>query len=192
MMIVPVADMPPSKGSMIGIRLLAGRLLLGGALLLSLGAAARAADEIHGDATVISGNEIQVGKRIVRLFGIVAPGLQDTCDINEAKMKCGIVAWAELIKLADGQEVSCDAEELPAGVAPPKSDMPFVFGTCYIGETDLNEAMVRSGWARAVLPQTDRYEVDESDAKDSRRGLWSNQVKSGGRARRRRKSVKFR
>ena len=88
-MIVPVADMPPSKGSMFGIRLLAGRLLLGGALLLSLGAAARAADEIHGDATVISGNEIQVGKRIVRLFGIVAPGLQDTCDINEAKMKCG-------------------------------------------------------------------------------------------------------
>ncbi len=184
-MIVPVAGMPPKGRSAKGVRPRAGALLLCGVLFVSLGGTSRAADEIRGDGTVLSGNEIQVGTKIVRLFGISAPGLQDLCEINEAKMKCGIVAWAELIKLADGQQISCDAEELPAGVAPPKSDKPFVFGTCYIGETDLNEAMVRSGWAKAVVPQTDRYEVDESDAKESRRGLWSNQAKPGGHARRR-------
>lgn len=160
-------------------------LLLRAILLLLFGAPAVAADEIRGEATVISGNEMNVGSKTVRLFGMSAPGLQELCEINGAKMKCGIVAWAELVKLADGQQVSCDTEELPAGVAPPKMDKPAVFATCYIGETDLNEAMVRSGWASAVMPQTDRYEVDESDAKESGRGLWSSQGKDGGRRQRR-------
>ncbi|MEM9682616.1 MAG: thermonuclease family protein, partial [Pseudomonadota bacterium] len=52
-----------------------------------------------------------------------------------------------------------------------------VYATCYIGETDVNEAMVRSGWARAVRDQTDRYEVDEVDAKESRRGIWATRRK---------------
>ena len=181
-MTVPVAGIPPNLDQKKSRRLYRVALLACGAVLVMVGGTAHAADEIRGEAAVISGNEIQVGPKIVRLFGISAPALKDICDLNEAKMKCGIVAWAELIKLADGQQVSCDAEELPAGVAPPKSDKPFVFATCYIGETDLNEAMVRSGWAKAVIPQTDRYEVDEGDAKDSGRGLWSNETKGGRRA----------
>jgi endonuclease YncB( thermonuclease family) len=183
-MTMPVAGIPPKVGPGNWKRSRPGASLMCGAVLALLGGPVLAADEIRGEATVISGNEIQVGAKTVRLFGISAPALQEFCQINEAKMKCGIVAWAELIKLADGQQVSCDTEELPAGVAPPKSDKPFVFATCYIGETDLNEAMVRSGWARAVIPQTDRYEVDEGDAKESRRGLWSNEAKGGGRAQR--------
>lgn len=159
-------------------------LLLRGALLVILAEPAAAADEIRGQGNVLSGNEIVVGTKTVTLFGISAPGLKDLCEINEVKLKCGIVAWAELIKLADGQQVSCDSEELPQGVAPPKSEKPATFATCYIGETDLNEAMVRSGWARAVPEQSDRYEVDETDAKESGRGLWAGQAK-GARGRRR-------
>lgn len=184
-MIVRVAALPLKAISLKRMRLWAVGLLLVGALLPSLGGTSRAADEIRGQANVLSGDKIQIGKKTVRLFGIAAPGLQDLCDINDAKMKCGIVAWAELIKLVDGQEVSCDAEQLPAGVAPPTSDKHVVFATCYLGESDLNEAMVRAGWAKAVLSQTDRYEVDQNDAKESRRGLWSNRMRRRGRARRR-------
>jgi endonuclease YncB( thermonuclease family) len=157
-----------------------GAMLAGGALIALLTMPALAADEIKGEANVISGNEILVGKKTVRLFGMSAPDLKETCDVNEAKIKCGIVAWAELIKLADGQAVSCDREELPAGATAV--DKSAEYGTCYIGETDLNEAMVRSGWANAVSEQTDRYEVDEADAKDSGRGLWA----EGGKSRRHR------
>jgi len=155
-------------------------VLVRGALLALLSVPALAADEIRGEANVISGNEIVVGKKTVRLFGVSAPDLKETCDVNEAKIKCGIVAWAELIKLADGQIVSCDHEDLPEGA--PAAEKSVEFGSCYIGETDLNEAMVRSGWANAVLEQTDRYEVDEADAKESGRGLWTN----GGKGRRHR------
>ncbi len=128
------------------------------------GRIALAAEEIRGEAKIISGNEIRVGKRAVRLFGIRAPGLDDLCAVGDAKIRCGVVAWAELIKLADGRHVSCDVESR-TGEA--------IFATCYISEADLNEALVRSGWAKAAPDQTDRYAVDETDAKESQRGLWS-------------------
>lgn len=156
-------------------------LILRGTLIAMLAGPAMAADEIRGQGTVLSGNEITVGTKTVTLFGMAAPGLKDLCEINEAKLKCGVVAWAELIKLADGQPVSCDSEELPPGAPPPPSaDKPVVLATCYIGETDINEAMVRSGWARSVPEQSDRYEVDENDARESGRGLWADQARNTG------------
>jgi len=130
----------------------------------SYGWLARAAEEIRGEAKIVSGNEIQVGKHVVRLFGITAPALGDVCPLGDAKIRCGIVAWSELIKLADGRYVSCDVEAKEGAT---------VFATCYISETDLNEALVRLGWASAAPAQTDRYVVDENDAKESQRGLWS-------------------
>lgn len=134
------------------------------AAVMSCGFMARAADEIRGEAKVVSGNEIQVGKYTVRMYGVSAPALTDICTVGDAKIRCGIVAWAELIKLADGRYVSCDVETKDGATA---------YATCYISETDLNEALVRSGWARAVPAQTERYVVDENDAKESQRGLWS-------------------
>lgn len=157
-----------------------GFLLVPAALLALLAGPASAADEIRGEGNVTSGNEIVVGKKPVRLFGISAPERDETCAIEDVRIKCGIVAWAELIRMADGQLVSCDREALPDGAPPPGKET--LFGTCYVGETDLNEAMVRSGWANAVPEQTDRYEVDETDARESERGLWA----SGGKGRRRR------
>ena len=124
-----------------------------------------AGEEFRGFASVQSGNQILIGKRIVRLFGIKAPGKNDICQIEEAKMKCGVVAWSELIRLADGWHVSCDIEL-------KKINGPD-FATCYVGELDVNEGMVRGGWAKAVPQQTDRYVVDEEDAKNFKRGLWA-------------------
>jgi len=169
------------RGKIIGgLRVSGARLLVQGALVAMLAGPVLAADDIRGEANVTSGNEIAIGKKTIRLFGVSAPDLKETCEVNDATIKCGIVAWAELIKLADGQQVSCDREELPAGA--PAANKSAEFGTCYIGETDLNEAMVRSGWANAVPEQTDRYEVDETDAKESSRGMWS----EGSKGRRRR------
>lgn len=126
---------------------------------------ASAGEELHGVASVKSGNEIMIGKRTVRLFGVKAPAIDELCQIEEATMRCGIVAWAELILLADGWHLSCDVE--------PSGKDGVSYATCYSGERDINEGMVRSGWARAVRQQTDRYVVDEEDARLSKRGLWA-------------------
>ena len=123
-------------------------------------------EEFSGFASVQSGNQILIGKRVVRLFGIRAPQRDDICQIGEQHMKCGVVAWSELIRLADGWHVSCDIEL--------KAKDGTDYATCYIGERDVNENMVRSGWAKAMRKQTDRYVVDEDDAKTFNRGLWAN------------------
>ena len=86
-------------------------------------------------------------------------------------MKCGVVAWAELIMLADGWHLSCDIELTAKDGAS--------YATCYSGERDINESMVRSGWAKAMRQQTDRYMVDEEDARTSKRGLWAGQSAGG-------------
>ena len=122
-------------------------------------------EEVSGFASVQSGNQILIGKRVVRLFGIRAPQRDDICQIGEQQMKCGVVAWSELIRLADGWHVSCDIEL--------KAKDGTDYATCYIGERDVNETMVRSGWAKAMRKQTNRYVVDEDDAKNFNRGLWA-------------------
>jgi len=181
-------------------------VLAGGLIFCLTLAAPSTAQEIRGNAKVISGNQITVGKRTVRLFGMAAPGLEDICKIGDVKMRCGIVAWSELIKLADGQYLSCDIEKVPAekpaatenskpsedgakavvAEPVPPSGPAVKYATCYIGETDLNEALVRSGWAKVVLSHTDRYQVDETDARESKRGLWASDGKSRKKSRKKR------
>jgi len=124
-----------------------------GAILALLALPVQAADEIKGEANVVSGNEIVVGKKTVRLFGMSAPDLKETCEVHDAKIKCGIVAWAELIKLADGQLISCDKEELPAD-APGAADKSVECCTCYIGAAPCDEAMGPAAGAPGTLNPT--------------------------------------
>ena len=136
-----------------------------GFLVLSSGLKLALSEEIRGYASVKSGNKVLIGKRMVRLYGVNAPKIDKICQVGEAKMKCGVVAWSELIQLADGWHLSCDIEL--------KSKSGSRYATCYSGERDINEGLVRSGWAKAARKQTDRYVVDEEDARNSRRGLWA-------------------
>ena len=63
-------------------------------------------------------------------------------QLEEAKMKCGIAAWAQLIQLTNGWHLSCNVE-LPVNDAAD-------FVTCDSDERDINEGMVRRGRAKAV------------------------------------------
>jgi endonuclease YncB( thermonuclease family) len=72
------------------------------------------AKEIRGVATVLSGDEITITNQKVRLFGLKAPSRLQTCRVNDAVMRCGIVAWAALIRIAEGTYLSCDIEKKAA------------------------------------------------------------------------------
>ena len=76
-----------------------------------------AAEQVRGYASVKSGNTILIGKRILRLFGVSAPKIDIICQIDDAKMKCGVVAWSQLIQLADGWHLSCSIELKVEGAA---------------------------------------------------------------------------
>ena len=136
--------------------------------LLYLFSTAMAANkEINGRAQVLSANLILIKGKTIRLFGVHAPQLDQICKINGARMRCGVVAWAELIRIADGAYLSCDVEKTTDRKTGVK------VATCYSGEHDIGEALVRTGYARALISQSDRYRVDQEDAKQSVRGLWA-------------------
>ncbi|MDH3231721.1 MAG: thermonuclease family protein [Alphaproteobacteria bacterium] len=147
--------------------LIRSALVLTAAITIAVGSAA--AQEIDGIAEVRSGNEIRVDDTIIRLYGSSAPGPDEACDSGERRFRCGVIAWAELIRLADGHKVSCDIEDqhAPAGTS---------YATCYVGERDVNEALVRSGWAEAAQG-VERYRVDQEDARRARRGLWAGRIR---------------
>tara|TARA_E500000331_G_scaffold276019_1_gene268525 strand:+ start:565 stop:795 length:231 start_codon:yes stop_codon:yes gene_type:complete len=76
-----------------------------------------------------------------------------------------------LIQLADGWHLSCDIELKVKGATD--------FATRYSGEHDINEVIVRSGWAKSIRNQTDRYVVNEENARASKRGLWTKSSPGG-------------
>ena len=137
------------------------------ALLYLFSTAMAANKEINGLAQVLSANLILIKGKSIRLFGIHAPELDQICKINGARMRCGVVAWAELIRIADGAYLSCDVEKTKDRKTGVK------VATCYSGEHDIGESLVRTGYARALISQSDRYRVDQEDAKQSVRGLWA-------------------
>jgi len=137
--------------------------------LLSLAVASAGAQEIEGVAVVRSANEIGVADTTVRLYGSLAPNPGDSCDTAERSFQCGIIAWGELIRLADGHRLSCDIEAQRSADGVP-------YATCYVGERDINEALVRSGWAEAAQG-VERYRVDQEDARRARRGLWAGRIR---------------
>jgi len=126
------------------------------------------AQEISGVAEVRSGNEIALGGTVVRLFGLQAPAPDERCGLSEGQYRCGIIAWAELVRLADGRDLSCDIES--------RTEKGQLVATCYLGERDLNESLVRSGWAEARA-DVERYQVDQVEARRARRGLWAERIK---------------
>ena len=136
-------------------------------LVLLAGFSSRA-QEITGVAEVRSGNEIVLNGTVLRLFGLEAPAPDERCDLFEGRYRCGIVAWAELVKLADGRDLSCDVESRTGDGLP--------VATCYLGERDINETLVRSGWAEARA-DVERYQVDQAEARRARRGLWAERIR---------------
>ena len=76
-----------------------------------------------------------------------------------------------MIQLADGWHLSRNIELKVEGAAD--------FATYYTGERDINEGIVRSGWAKSIRKQTDRYVVDEDNARASKRGLWAKSSPGG-------------
>lgn len=149
-----------------------GRIIAAAVAASAFAVSVADAVEVAGIAVVRSGNEITIDGNSVRLYGVTAPAPDARCDSGDGEFQCGIIAWAALIQLADGKPLSCDVEgEAPQGA---------VFGTCYVGERDVNEALVRSGWAEAAA-DTDRYRVDQEDARRARRGMWAGRVRAPDR-----------
>jgi len=120
---------------------------------------------LSGKAEIVDGDTVKVGGLPVRLYGIDAPEGRQTCERNAKTYACGKEATQALADLIKERPLQCEIVG--------KDGFGRVLGTCLAGDTELNAAMVRSGWALAFVKYSDRYTAEQGVAQTAQIGLWA-------------------
>ena len=120
-----------------------------------------------GYARVITGSLIQVNGMTVKLFGIAAPDLGQTCaNKYGAGYRCGREAAIWLQNWLDNREVTC---YILGQVVNNRAT-----GACFVDNNkyDVAAAVTNAGWAVAYTTNTSIYVPYEQQAAQNLRGLW--------------------
>ncbi|MCH9052036.1 MAG: thermonuclease family protein [Proteobacteria bacterium] len=140
------------------------RALLFSALFLMIAGAA-IAGVFKGEVRVIDGDEIEVAGKRVRLYGIEAPELGQTCWYRNKEFPCGLSARRNLWLNVKDQRLTCREKSVVDGV---------VVALCFDAKgRDVAGDLVRNGWALAVPKQVEVYIKAEAEAKRQKLGLWN-------------------
>ena len=134
------------------------------------------AEEISGIPKVIDGDTVHIDNYKLRLEGIDAPEMRQQCKKESFKISffigltfykdysCGRVSKEKLITKIDTTEIKC--------ISSSKDRYKRYIATCYKGKTNLNQWMVRNGFAIAYRRYSKSYVSDEEFAKENKLGLW--------------------
>ncbi len=121
---------------------------------------------LTGRALVVDGDSIEIAGARIRLDGIDAPELDQSCiDARGQPWSCGRMAARELRSHVAGRELRC---------VPSRSDRyNRAVAVCSLPDgSDLNGWMVREGWALAY-GRAGVYRAQQQEAQAARRGLWA-------------------
>ena len=120
---------------------------------------------LAGRVRVIDGDTIAIGETRIRLEGIDAPELAQTCQRKWfGTWACGTAATAALTDMIGGKPVSCE----PRGL----DKYGRTLAVCFLDGRDLNAQMVRQGWAWAFVKYSTSYVKEEAAAKAEGLGIW--------------------
>ena len=96
---------------------------------------------IEGRAKIIDGDTIHINKNKIRLHGIDAPEIKQTCKIKDKIWNCGIESSLALKKLILNNNISCVVSDI--------DKYKRYIAECFVNNQNINELMVRNGWAIA-------------------------------------------
>lgn len=131
-------------------------------------AAGRSAETLrvdHRAVTVIDGDSIQVGDRVIQLRNIDAPELGQACDDAGHYWLCGLSAAYELRRLVGFQTMP-----LECTVDPGADDAERA--VCMVGDEDLGIILIDSGLAVATADSPPYYKAAEHRAREASVGIW--------------------
>jgi endonuclease YncB( thermonuclease family) len=133
--------------------------------LLLLPVLADAAD-LTGIAKIRDGDQVQIAGSRIRLAGIDAPSVDQLClNTNGERWTCGIAARDELVRHAGNKNWSCHVQRTDRfGHSVAK---------CEVEGEDIQEWMVKNGWALSYVRVSHDYDADEKEARDARAGIWA-------------------
>ena len=148
---------------LVAIALVGGLLL--GASWQSLAREAATSTDLSGIADVVDGDTLNINGARVRLEGIDAPEMGQTCTRGRAESwACGTEATKALARLVGGQQVRCEQRGL--------DKYGRILGVCFAGTQDVNAWMVRQGHAWAFVKYSATYAKQEGEARAERVGIW--------------------
>jgi len=134
------------------------------------------AEEISGIPKVVDGDTVHIDNYKLRLEGIDAPEMRQQCKKESFKISffigftfykdysCGRVSKEKLITKINTSEIKC--------ISSSKDRYKRYIATCFKGKTNLNQWMVRNGFAIAYRRYSKKYVPDEVFAKENKLGLW--------------------
>ena len=119
---------------------------------------------IKGKAKIIDGDTINIGSNKIRLYGIDAPEINQTCLKKTKEWLCGVQSKIELINIINNEALSCKIIDIDR--------YKRLIGECFINQININQKMVKQGWALAYRYYSLKYVGDEIFAKQKRNGIW--------------------
>lgn len=143
---------------------LTGLLAIGGVALVLFDRPG-SASEVSGPAAVTDADTLAVGGRVIRLDGLDAPELRQTCRRADGGVwPCGQMAAAALALRLRGESVRCRL------LGTDRFNR--ALGRCRAGGDEINAWLVREGWAVAYTRYSWRYLPQQAMAWWEGRGLW--------------------
>ena len=122
-------------------------------------------NDIDGTPIVTDGDTIKILNRRIRFHGIDAPENKQICIKNFKEYSCGQEATKALIKKINGKRAVCKVQST-------LDRYKRYIGVCFSGGNNLNQWMVRNGYAVAYRRYSKDYIKDENYAKKNKIGLW--------------------
>ena len=140
------------------------------AILATAGAHAEPEATLRGYPQVLDGDTLALGGQRLRLHGVDAPELGQTCTLEGRPYDCGLVARSALLDLTAGTPVACRL--LETAPALPDAAPGERAARCSAQGYDLSEGMAYTGWALAERAVTLRHLRHEAIARERGHGLW--------------------
>jgi endonuclease YncB( thermonuclease family) len=134
------------------------------ALALLLPALAQAAD-ISGVPKIREGDQITIGSSRIRLGGIDAPSVDQLClDTKGERWTCGVAARDQLIHHAADKTWTCHVSQVDRRGRS--------VARCEVDGEDIQQWMVKNGWALSYARFSHDYDADEKAAREAKVGMW--------------------
>ena len=122
---------------------------------------------IIGNARIIDGDTIHINSNKIRLHGIDAPEIKQTCKIDSETWYCGEQSTKELKKLINNEEVECITNDIDI--------YKRYVAICSVNQININQWMVKRGWAIAYRYYSTDYIIEEKYARDNKLGIWKSE-----------------